>query len=64
MKEPHRAFWSAEVLLQVRSPVSLVHQLSSRVIEEGGMGQDAVAVTGQGDSQVGFLSGWEPTKQH
>ncbi len=57
MNDTDCAFFSAEVFLQERFPVSLIHQVSNRVIEEGSVGQNLIPFVGQSHSQVGFLSG-------
>lgn len=45
------------MFLQERLPLSLIHQASKRVVEEGGVGHDVILLIGQGHGQVGFLSG-------
>lgn len=51
------AFFSSEVFLQERFPVSRIHQVSKRVIEERSVGHNVILFIGQSHGQIGFLSG-------
>lgn len=57
MNDTYCAFFSTEVFLQERFPVSLIHQVSNRVIKEGSVRQNVLLFIGQSHGQVGFLSG-------
>lgn len=57
MTDTDRALFSTEVFLQERFPLSLIHQASNRVVEEGSVGQNLVLFIGQSHGQIGFLSG-------
>lgn len=62
MNDTDCACFGAEVFLQERFPVSLIHQVSDGVIEEGSVGQNVLPLVGQSHGQIGFLSGGSRTE--